>query len=109
MGQDGGGHKSGILNPDTVMDLVALLKPTEDRNCILDARLLDHHRLEASLQSRIFLNILAILVECRGSNSAELTARKLRLEEVGGIHRSLGGSGTDNRVQLVDKENNFPL
>ena len=36
--------------------------------------------------------------------AAQLAAREHRLEQVGGVHRALGRAGADDRVQLVDEQ-----
>ena len=67
-------------------------------------RLLDQHRLEAALEGGVALDVLAELVERRGADGLQLTARQGRLEDVGGVDRALGRAGADQRVQLVDEQ-----
>ena len=40
---------------------------------------------------------------------AQLAAREHRLEHVAGVHRALGGAGADDRVQLVDEDDDLAL
>ena len=72
-------------------------------------RLADEHRLEAALERRVLLDVLAVLVERRGADRAQLAAREHRLEQVGGVHRALGRAGADDRVQLVDEQDDLAL
>ena len=72
-----------------VMDLVALAQPAQDRDRVLDRRLADEDRLEAPLQRRVLLDVLAVLVERRRADRVQLAARQHRLEHVGGVHRAL--------------------
>ena len=65
------------------------------------------HRLEAALERRVLLDVLAVLVERGGADAAQLAARERRLEHVGGVHRALGRAGADERVQLVDEEDDL--
>ena len=109
MREDGGGDQRGILDPDAVVDLVAFLQAAENGDRILHTRFIDHDRLEAALKGGILLDVLAILVKGRGADGAEFAAGKLGLEQVGGIHRPLGRTGTDNRVKLINKKNNLSL
>ena len=67
-------------------------------------RLVDHHRLEAALERRVLLDVLAVLVERRGADAVQLAAGEHRLEHVAGVHRALGRAGADDGVQLVDEE-----
>ncbi len=41
--------------------------------------------------------------------SAQLAAGEHRLQQVGGVDRALGGAGADDRVQLVDEEDDLAL
>src|SRR5829696_3259138 len=67
-----GGHDRRIGDADVVVGLVALLEPAEDRDGVLDGRLADHHGLEAALQRGVLLDVLAVLVERRGADGAQL-------------------------------------
>ena len=66
--------------------------------------LLDHDRLEAALERRVALDVLAVLVERRGADALQLAAGERRLEDVGGIDGALGGARADERVELVDEQ-----
>ena len=90
-------------------DLVALLEPAQDRDRVLDARLLDEHRLEAALERGVLLDVLAVLVERRGADRAQLAAGEHRLQQVGGVDRALGGAGAHDRVQLVEEQDDAAL
>ena len=70
----------------------------------VDRRLADEHRLEAPLERGVLLDVLAVLVERGRADRAQLAAREHRLEHVGRVDRALGRAGADDRVQLVDEE-----
>ena len=84
--------------------LVALADAHEDLDRLLEGRLLDHDRLEAALERRVALDVLAVLVERRRADALELAAGQRRLEDVRGVDRALGGARADERVQLVDEQ-----
>ena len=86
-----------------VVRLVALLEAAQDRDGVLDARLADVHRLEAALERRVLLDVLAIFVERGRADDAQLAAREHRLEHVAGVHRAFGLARADERVHLVDE------
>ena len=109
MREDGGCDQRGILDADAVVDLVAFLEPAQDGDGVLDARLIDHDRLEAALKGGILLDVLAVLVQRGGPDGAEFAAGKLGLEEIGGVHRALGGTRADDGVKLVNEEDDLPL
>ena len=98
-----------VLDPDLVVDLVALLEPAQDRDRVLDTRLADVHRLEPALERRVLLDVLAVLVERRRADRPQLAAGEHRLEHVACVHRALGGTGADDRVQLVDEHDDLAL
>ena len=66
-------------------------------------RLGDLHRLEAALERGILLEVLAVLVERGRTDGLQLTAGEQRLEDAGRVDRALCGTGTDERVDLVDE------
>ena len=92
-----------------MVDLVALLEPAQDRDRVLDGRLADEHRLEAALERRVLLDVLAVLVERGRADRAQLAAGEHRLEHVAGVDRALGGARADDRVQLVDEHDDLAL
>ncbi len=101
------GDDRRVGNLDPVVDLVAFLETPQDRDRVLDRRLVDEHLLEAALQRRILLDVLAIFVERRGADAVEFAARERRLEHIAGVHRAFGLAGAHHRVQLVDKQDDL--
>ena len=79
------------------------------RDRLLDRRLVDEDRLEAPLEGGVLLDVLAVLVERRRADRVQLAAGEHRLEQVGGVHRALGRAGADDRVQLVDEQDDLAL
>ena len=86
------------------MVLVQRTDSRQDQNRLLDARLIDLNRLEAPLQRRVPLDVLAVLVQRGCADGLELASGERGLQNVSGIDRALGGSRSDQRVQLVDEE-----
>ena len=74
-----------------------------------DGRLADEDRLEAPLERRVLLDVLAVLVERRRADRAQLAAGEHRLEHVRRVDGALGRAGADDRVQLVDEEDDLAL
>src|SRR5215210_1510165 len=91
------------------MNLVALLQPAQDRDRVAGVGLADEDRLEAALQSRVLLDVLAVLVEGGSADGAQLPAREHRLEQVRRIDRALRRAGSDDRVELVHEEDDLAL
>ena len=92
-----------------MVDLVPLAQAAQDADGVLDRGLGDEHRLEAPLERRILLDVLAVLVQGRRPDGVQLAAGEQRLEHVGGVDRTLGRARADHRVQLVDEEHDAAL
>ena len=103
------GDERRVLDRHAVVDLVALLQAAQDRDRVLDRRLADEHRLEAALERGVLLDVLLVLVERRRADGAQLAARERGLEHVRRVHRPFGRAGADERVQLVDEEDDVSL
>ena len=88
--------------------LVALLQAAQDGDRVRHRRLADEHGLEAPLERGVLLDVLAVLVERGRADAAQLAPGEHRLEHVGGVDGALGRAGTDDRVQLVDEEDDLP-
>ena len=99
----------GVLDAHAVVHFVLLVQPAQDRDRVLDARLIDEHRLEAPFERRILLDVLAVLVERRRADHVQFAARQHRLEQIAGVHRAFGLAGADDGVQFVDEEHDLRL
>ena len=105
----GGGHERRVLDlHPLVVCLIPRLEAAEDGDRVLHARLADEHRLKPPLQGRVFLDVLAILIERRGADAPQFAAGQRRLEQVGGVGAPLRRARPDDRVQLVDEQNHVP-
>ena len=90
------------------MHLVAVLEPAQDADGVVDRRLADQHLLETALQGGVLLDVLAVLVERRGADEAQLAAREHRLDHVSRVHRRLTRRArADDGVQLVDERDDL--
>ena len=107
VGEHRRGDERGVADLDAVVRLVALLEPAQDRDRVGDRRLADEHRLEAALERGVLLDVLAVLVERRRADRAELAAREHRLQQIGRVDRALRRARADDRVQLVDEEDDL--
>ena len=96
-----------VGDPHAVVQLVLLLEAAQDRDRVLDRRLADEDRLEAPGERRVLLDILAVFVERRRADAVEFAAGERRLQQVGGVHRPVRLAGADQRVHLVDEEDDL--
>ena len=87
--------------------LVALLEPAQDRDRVRHRGLADEDRLETALERGVLLDVLAVLVERRRADGAQLAAREHRLQQVRRVDGALRRARADDRVQLVDEEDDL--
>ena len=66
--------------------------------------LADQDRLEAPLERRVLLDVLAVLVERGGADRLQFAAGERRLDDDGRVDRAFGSAGADERVHLVDEQ-----
>ena len=62
------------------------------------------HLLEAALERSVALQVLAVLVERRRPDRLQLAAGERRLQDRGCVDRTLGRTGPDEVMELVDEE-----
>ena len=94
--QLGRGDDRRVGDLDAVVHLVSLLQAAQDGDGGLDARLVDQHLLEAPLERRILLDVLAVFVQRGGADAVQLAARERGLEHVAGVDRAFGLAGADH-------------
>jgi hypothetical protein len=70
-------------------------------------RLVDEDRLEAPRQRGVLLDIFAVLVERGRADAMELAARERWLEHVRRIHCAFGLACADERMQLIDEQDDI--
>ena len=63
----------------------------------------------SAARARVLLDVVAVLVERRRTDGAQLAAGEHRLEQVAGRDRALGRARADDRVELVDEEDDLTL
>ena len=90
-----------------MVDLIALLQPSQYGDSVLDRRLADINGLETPFQGGVFLDVLAVLVERGGADHPQLAPGQHGLYHVAGVHGPLGRAGADDGVQLVDKSDDL--
>src|SRR3989442_1399343 len=100
-----GGDDSRILNLYPMMDLIPFLETTQDCNRIFYRWFSDICLLEPALERLVFLDVLLILVQSRGADTAKIAARQRGFKHVGCVDGSLSPASPHESVQLVDKQN----
>ena len=109
MAQNYRGDERTVLDLHAMEHLEPLTQPAQDRDGVLDRRFVDEHGLEPSLERGVFLDVLAILDDRRRADHVQFTACKHRLQHVAGVHGTLGCTGTNHGVHLVDEQQHAPF
>ena len=100
-------HDGRVLDAHAVVDLITLFEAAQNRDGVLHIRLAHEDDLEAALEGRIFLDVLAVLVQGSGTDGAQLPAGQSRLQHVGSINRAFRRARAHQSVQLVDKQDDL--
>ena len=105
----GRGNDGGVLDAHLVVRLVALAQPAQDVDGVLDVGLADVDDLEAAFERGILLDILAVLVQRGCADGTQASAGERGLQHVAGVHRALGRARANQRMQLVDEEDDLAV
>ena len=108
VGQLGGGLDRSVGDDDAVVGLVAITQALEDSHGLFDAGLIDLHRLETALKSRILFDVLAVFVVGGCTDRLQFAACKHGLEHLRGVDGAFRSAGTNQGVDLVDEEDDVP-
>ena len=103
-GQLCGGLQRAIGDGHVVVVLVTGTQALQDLDGLGDGRLVHLNRLETTFQSRVLLDVLAVLVGGSGTNGLELATGQHRLQHVGGTQCAVGRAGAHDGVNLVDEQ-----
>src|SRR5262245_6300338 len=104
VGEDRGRVQGVVGDLAAVVRLVAVAQPAQDLDRVVHGRLVDADLLEAPLERRVALEVLAVLVERRRADRLHLAAGERRLQDRGRVDRALGRAGSDEVMELVDEE-----
>ena len=109
VGEHGRRDQRRVLDAHAVVHLVALLQAAQDGDGVLHRGLAHQHRLEAALQRRVLLHVLAVLVEGGGAHHAQFAPCQHGLQHVGSVDGTLGRARRPPGVHLVDEGDDLAL
>ena len=87
----------------------SLFETSKDGDRILNRRFVDHNGLETSFQSPIFLDVESIFVKGGRADAINLAAGEHWFKHVGGVERTIGAPCADDKVNLIDEEDDFAI
>jgi len=103
-GEGGRLHDGRVADAHAVVHLEAFLQAAQNGDGVLHARLVDHDGLEAPLQGRVLLDVLAVFIGGGGADAVQLATRQQGLEHVACVHCALGLARAHDGVHLVDEQ-----
>ena len=65
--------------------------------------------METTFEGFVLLEILLVLVECRGTDGSEFASSQGRFQDVGCIHGTGRPAGSDQCVNFIDKQDNLAV
>ena len=89
------------------MQLIFLFDPSQDRDRVSNAWLIDLHRLKPPRKRCVLLDVFAILIQSCGPNAVQFTARQSRFDQVCRVHCAITFASTHQSVHLVDEQQDF--
>ncbi len=87
-----------------MVGFVTIAETAKDFDGLFLVGRLDDDGLEAAGEGGVFFDVLAVFIERGGTDALNLATGEGGLEHVGGVDGPLGTAGTDEGVQLIDKE-----
>ena len=109
VGKNRSAYKRVVHDLDAVIHFIALLESSQDRDSVLNSRFIYHDGLESSLQCRVFLDILSVLLESRRAYAMKFAPCQHGFEHISGVHCAFRLARAHNGVKLVDKENDLAV
>src|SRR5947209_12128546 len=107
MGKLRRGDDRRVGDVHAVVDLVLFLEAAKNGDRVFHRGLVHEHLLEAPLEGRILLDVLAVFVERRGAHAVQLAARERGLEHVAGVHGTFGLAGDRKSTRLNSSHANI--
>ena len=104
MGQGRRSHKGTVGDLDAMVNLVSFLQASEDADGIFHGRLIHEDRLEPPLQCGVLFDVFTVLIQRCGADTVQLASGQHGLQHVACVHGTVGLSGSDDQVQLIDKQ-----
>src|SRR5262245_27589475 len=90
-----------------MMLFVAVPQPLNNLSSLFNAERLNINRLETPLQGTVLFYVFSVLVQRRRPDALYLAAGQGGLQHVRGIDGSLCGTGADQGMEFVDKNDNI--
>ena len=88
-----------------MMFFILWAQTAQNLNGLFHARFFYGHRLETALQRCIFFNVLTVFLNGCGTDDLNQSPGQCRFHDIGRIQRTFRATGTDDRMQLIDKQN----
>ena len=101
-----GGHDRRVGDVHAMVHFVFFLQAAQYRDGGFNRRLINQHLLEAPLQRRILLDVLAVLIQRGRPHAVQFATGERGLEHIAGVDRAFRLARAHHGVKLVDKHDN---
>ena len=85
------------------MFLVTLAQSHQYFNGFLVRGRIDHDLLKTTGQRAVFFNVFAVFIKRGRTDALDFSARQGWFQHVGCVNRTLGSTGPDQSMQLIDE------
>ena len=92
-----------------MVKFIFFLQPAQHEDRVLDCWFIYKDRLESPGQRGILFHILAIFIQCRCPDAAQLAACQCRLQKIGGVHRPIRLASANQLMHLVDEQHHLAI
>ena len=89
--------------------LVAVAQAFHDANGLFRGRFGNRKRLETARQGAVLLEVLAEFFKRGGANNLNLTTAQRRLQNSRSVNGTFGGTGANQRVNLIDEQDDLAI
>ena len=90
-----------------MMLLINFAQAFQDLDTLFLRRFVHHDRLEPSCKRCVLLHMLAVFIDRRGADHLDLAPGKHGLHDIRSVKRAFRSSGTDDCMELIDKQKNI--
>ena len=107
IGKRSGRDHSRVSNAHSVVHFVSLFQTTQNADRLFYAGFAHIYGLKATLQSRVFFDVLAVFIDGCRPDHVQFAARQHGFEHVAGVHCTLCSTGSNNGVHLIHEQDDL--
>ena len=103
------GNQGIIVNMNTVIGFETVFQAAQNRNGIFYIWFADLNLLETTFQRGIFFDVLAVFVECGGTDHVQFASCQHWFKQICCVHAAFGFAGAYQVVDFINEQDNLSL